>query len=342
MKALAIVVAIVILLAALKAAASIVIPLLLAIAISVAFQPISKRLARMGLPPIVASVVTILGVLALLAAFGFLTALAARDLAEGAPRYAETFQQLLDDVQSWMKSQDMDALATRVDGVEPGGYVASAIGDVVVALGGVAEVLFNVLILTAFIQVEAHVLSDKLHMILPPASAERTESALAEVQTYLRVKFLLSLLNGVLLGGWCWVLGVSNPLLWGVVAFAFNWVPLIGAVIAGIPPFVLATVEIGIGGAVALAAGYVVVNIAVDNILEARLMGRAMDISPLVLMMSLLLWGFVLGPIGALLSVPLTVAVRIFLDHHERTRWIALLLAHGTEGYENVKRPVAE
>jgi len=153
------------------------------------------------------------------------------------------------------------------------------------------------------------------------------------------VKFLLSVANGVLLGGWCAVWGVSNPLLWGVLAFALNFVPVIGSLIAAIPPVLLAIVELGWGGALAIVAGYVAVNVVVDNMVEPRLMGRTLGLSPLVLMVSLLLWGYVLGPVGALLSVPLTVAVRVYCDYHPETRWIGLLLASGTRGYQDVIPP---
>ena len=158
--------------------------------------------------------------------------------------------------------------------------------------------------------------------------------AFDNIQKYFRIKFLLALMNGVLLGVWCWIWGVSNPVLWGVAAFAMNFVPIIGSLLAAIPPILLALVEGGIGSALGVAGGYVAVNLAVDNMLEPRLMGRTLDISPLVLMLSLLVWGFILGPVGALLSVPLTVALRIYCEAHESTQWIAILLAAKTAPYE--------
>lgn len=342
MRTLGVAVAIVILLAALKAAASIVVPLLVAIAIAVAFQPISDRLATRGIHPVVASVITTICVLAVLAGVGVITAFAARDLAEGAPRYAASLDTLRTQFEGWLEERRLGSVASQLDELEFTGYVGEFLRGAAVAASGVMAALLNVLILTAFIQVEAGLMRRKLELIVPARAVDRTMTAIGEVQKYLRVKFVLSVANGVLLGAWCWLWGVSNPLLWGVVAFAFNWVPLIGALIAAVPPVLLAIVEIGLGGALGVAAGYVVVNIAVDNVLEARLMGRAMDISPLVLMVSLLLWGFVLGPVGALLSVPLTVAVRIYLDHHEDLRWIALILANGTRGYENLRRHEGE
>jgi AI-2 transport protein TqsA len=338
-KTLGVLVAIVILLAALQAASSIVVPLLLAVTIAVGFHPISRWLAARGAPPVIASIVTIVAVLAAIGLVGFLIVLAAEDLVASAPNYGAELSKLRDETMSWLERHDMQSIGQQVQEVNVGGRASRLVADSLVMLSGLVGSLFNVLILTAFMQIETQLFERKLELILPAKSVARTQAALGEVQKYLRVKFLLSLMNGVFLGGWCWMMGVSNPLLWGVIAFVFNWVPIIGSLIAGVPPVLLGLIEGGIGTALGVAAGYALVNIVVDNILEARLMGRAMGLSPLVLMVSLLVWGFVLGPVGALLSVPLTVAVRIYLDFHPEMRWIACLLADGTKAYQDLRRP---
>ncbi len=342
MRTLGILVGLVILLAALKAAAVLVVPLLLAITIAVAFQPISDRLARRGLPPVVAVIVTIVCVIGAIGAIGALVVVAARDLALAAPRYATQLDSLWTEVTLWLKAHGLGALAPTSDSVDAGAEASRLVRDAVFVASGILGDLLNVLFLTVFIQLEADLLKRKLQLILGDrAAVDHTLSALGEVQRYLRVKFVLSLANGVLLGLWCWIWGVSNPVLWGVLAFALNFVPVIGSLIAAVPPVLFGLLELGVGGALGIAAGYVAVNIVVDNIAEPRLMGRAMGLSPLVLMISLLVWGFVLGPVGALLSVPLTVATRIYLDHHPQTRWIALLLAAGTRGYQDLGKRAA-
>jgi predicted PurR-regulated permease PerM len=342
MKTLGAIVGVVILLAALKAASSIVVPLLIAITIAAAFQPISERLAKWGMPPIVASIVTIACVLAVLAGAGALVIVAVRDLAADAPKYAEDLKTLRDDAMTWLKARGLDSMATSVQEVDVGAYAGSIATDAAFAASGIVGDFINVLLLTVFIQLEAHLLKQKLQLILAKRSMERTANAVEDVQKYLRVKFLLALANGILLGIWCAIWGVSNPVLWGVAAFALNFVPIIGSLIAAIPPILLAIIELGWGGAIGVAAGYVAVNILVDNMIEPRLMGRTLGLSPLVLMISLLVWGFVLGPVGALLSFPLTVAVRIYLDHHPETRHIGLLLAGSTKGYADLRKSPAE
>jgi predicted PurR-regulated permease PerM len=341
-KTLGAIVGVVILLAALKAASSIVVPLLIAITIAAAFQPISDRLARWGMPPIVASLVTVACVLAVLAGAGAVVIVAVRDLAVDAPKYVEDFTVLRERAMAWLEQRGMESMATSVQEVDVGAHASSFATDAALAASGIVGDFINVLLLTVFIQLEAQLLKEKLALILAKRSVERTSSAIEDVQKYLRVKSLLALANGVLLGLWCWGWGVSNPVLWGVAAFALNFVPIIGSLMAAIPPILLAIIELGWGSALGVAAGYVAVNIVVDNMIEPRLMGRALGLSPLVLMISLLVWGFVLGPVGALLSFPLTVAVRIYLDHHPETRHIGLLLAGSTKGYGDLKTRRAE
>ena len=139
----------------------------------------------------------------------------------------------------------------------------------------------------------------------------------------------MSALTGVLAGIFLAIMGVPFAALWGLVAFLLNYIPTIGSILAAIPAVLLALVELGTGGAVGIGIGYVVLNVGIGNILEPRLMGRGLGLSALVIFVSLAFWGSVLGVGGALLSVPLTVAVKIALSVREDTRWLAILMGSG-------------
>lgn len=332
----------VVILTALHLAKVIVVPLLLAVTFAIAFQPLTERLARRGVPNIVAALITVAIVLASIGAVGTLVVVAVGHFAADAPRYGEEVKSLWESTLAWLNDRGLGGMVEGVSQVDFGGRAAEIVRVGAVWMSGVAGDLFNVLLLTVFIQLEATTLKRKLSMLLPSRGVSRTMRAFDDVQKYLRVKFLLAVMNGVLLGLWCWIWGLSNPVLWGVAAFALNFVPIIGSLIAAVPPILLAIVELGFGSAIGIAAGYGAVNVVVDNVLEPRLMGRTLDVSPLVLLLSLLVWGFILGPVGALLSFPLTVAVRIYADHHPHTRWIGLLLAAKTHGYEDLQREPIE
>ncbi|HAY38324.1 MAG TPA: hypothetical protein DCY53_02645, partial [Desulfobacteraceae bacterium] len=114
--------------------------------------------------------------------------------------------------------------------------------------------------------------------------------------------------------------------LWGLLAFFLNYVPNIGSIIAAIPAILLALIQLGFVKSIIVAGGFVVINLVVGNVIEPRFMGRGLGLSTLVVFLSLLFWGWVLGPVGMLLSVPLTMTAKIALDSREETRWLAILL----------------
>jgi AI-2 transport protein TqsA len=154
----------------------------------------------------------------------------------------------------------------------------------------------------------------------------RYRGMIRDVQQYLGIKTLVSLLTGLLIGFWTWTLGLDFPLFWGLIAFLFNYVPNIGSILASIPAVMLALLEFGPGRALAVAAGYMVVNLVIGNFLEPNLHGRRFGISTLVVILSLVFWGWVWGPVGMILSLPLTMILKITLENTEDFRWIAVLL----------------
>ena len=133
-------------------------------------------------------------------------------------------------------------------------------------------------------------------------------------------------MTGVLIWIYLLIIGVEYAILWGLIAFLLNYIPNIGSIIAGIPAVLFALVQMGLGGALWVAGGYVVVNVTIGNFVEPRMMGKGMGLSTLVVFLSLIFWGYVLGTVGMFLSVPLTMTVKIILEQNEKTQWIAVLL----------------
>jgi len=118
---------------------------------------------------------------------------------------------------------------------------------------------------------------------------------------------------------------------WALLAFLLNFIPNIGSIIAAIPALLIAWLELTTLSAIGCAIGYIAVNVGIGNILEPRLMGRSLGLSPLVVFCSMIFWGWVLGPVGMLLSVPLTMTVHIVLNGFDDTRWIATIMGGAAE-----------
>ena len=133
------------------------------------------------------------------------------------------------------------------------------------------------------------------------------------------------------------VFGVEYAVLWGLIAFLLNYIPNIGSIIAGVPAVLFALVQLGVGGAGWTILGFVIVNMVVGNVLEPRVMGKEMGMSTLIVFLSLVFWGFILGTIGMFLAVPLTMSFKIILDQYPKTKWISILLGSDEHAKEMAK-----
>jgi predicted PurR-regulated permease PerM len=148
----------------------------------------------------------------------------------------------------------------------------------------------------------------------------------ANVNRYMGLKALISLATGVSIWILLALIGVDFPGTWGLLAFFLNFIPAIGSIIAAVPAVLWALIQLGLTSAVLTVLAYLVVNIVIGNFLDPRIIGKKLGLSPLVVIISLIFWGWVLGPVGMLLSVPLTMIIKIALASSDNTRWFAVML----------------
>lgn len=208
--------------------------------------------------------------------------------------------------------------------------VDSVIDQSVRAISAVATAVSNtlvvVLILT-FILLEASAFPRKLRVAFHGVGAERRfGNMMSELRRYLAIKTVISLATGSLIAAWLALLGVDFALLWGFVAFGLNFIPNLGSILASIPTTLLAILQLGFFYAVLVAIGYLVVNMVLGNLVEPLLLGRRLGLSALVVLLSLVFWGWLWGPVGMLLSVPLTMVVKLLLENTREFQWVAVLL----------------
>ena len=208
-------------------------------------------------------------------------------------------------------------------------------------LSGLSSVLSDlvlILLTVTFILLEVSSFPIKLRSILgdPKQVFPHFTKFINDMKRYMVVKTIINLTAGVLIGLWMYILGVQFPVLWGFLAFLLHYIPNIGSVIAAIPAALLAFVQFGIGSALLVIAGNILVGFVIGNVIEPRLMGRKFGLSTLVVFVSLIFWGSLLGFIGAILSIPLTMTLKFAFENNERTRWIAALL--GSEKMDELAR----
>jgi AI-2 transport protein TqsA len=136
------------------------------------------------------------------------------------------------------------------------------------------------------------------------------------------------------------IIGVDYAILWALIAFMLNYIPSIGSIIAVVPALLFALVQLGWGGAIWTLVSYLVINNVLGVAVEPRMMGKGLGLSTLVVFISLIFWGFVLGTVGMFLSVPLTMTMKIIFEQNEKTRWIAILLGTTAEAEAHLKQQI--
>jgi predicted PurR-regulated permease PerM len=170
-----------------------------------------------------------------------------------------------------------------------------------------------------------------------PSLLENFRTVMADTQKYLGVKTLISFTTAVLVGFGVWLFDMPIPLFWAVSAFLLNYIPAIGSIIAAIPAVLVALVQQGVGTALLVGSGYLVINFVLGNLIEPALMGWRFRLSTLVVFLALMFWGWIWGPIGMILSIPLTMILKIGLRRSDELRWIALMMEPA-----NARTPPAE
>lgn len=208
--------------------------------------------------------------------------------------------------------------------------------DLVTRFTSMASKAFFALIVMIFVLAESGRYAHKFQDVLKAKGPDLTrfQSISRDIQKYLAIKTGVSALTGVLAMITCYSFRIDFPLLWGLVAFLFNYVPAIGSIVAGIPPVLLALILHGFWPAMGVTACYLAINISIGNFLEPMLLGERFGISTVIVILSVLVWGFIWGPVGMLLAVPLTMFVKVMLDNSSDFRWISALMGKGTTDLE--------
>ncbi|WOO42433.1 AI-2E family transporter [Rubellicoccus peritrichatus] len=328
---LVVIAALIIIIAGLKAAAAIVVPFLLAVFVVILVAPWYFWMQRKGVPSALSLLVIVAALLAL-GIFGasFFTA-TVNSFVRNLPQYQTILTQQVSEATGWLEARGVevpeDAFNQALDTQKLFAYARTIAGSVTILLSNG----FVITLVAIFILLEAARLPGKIRN-LPGMTDRRWDDFLGivgNVRQYMAMKTVMSLLTAVLVGSMLWLLDVDYPILLAVLAFLLNFVPSIGSIIAAIPGILLALILQGLGDATICAIGYIIINVGVSNFLEPKYMGKGLGISPMIIIVSLFLWGWILGPVGMLLSVPLTMTIKVALESNPRTRSIAFLLSDG-------------
>ena len=323
----------IIVVAGMKASSAILVPFFLAVFIAIICTPPLFWLQRKGVPKVLALVLILVAIVGVGLLFGTLIGPSLNHFLSSLPDYQERLSALIASLISWLREKGINIPQEEVASNFNTGWVMSLAGGIFSALSMVLTNAFLILLTVVFILLEVADFPKKLRLVLknPDRALSNIEKFSQDAKRYLVIKTMISATIGVVIWLWLLILGVDYPVLWGTLSFLLNYVPNIGSIIAALPVALLALVRLGVGSALLTVLGFVVVHIVVGNIIEPKLMGKGLILSTLVVFLSLVFWGWVLGPIGMILSVPMTSLVKIALESYDETRGLAIVLGSSTE-----------
>lgn len=313
----------------LKLASSVLTSIFLALLIAISVMPLINWLKRHKLPGWLAMVVIVLAVFVFVTFIIGVVVVSAGQLDENLPIYQNRVAEIKGDISQRLDSFGIDAGdVLNLDIFEPNRLIDATASIAVSVASAMSDWLF-VLVIAVFIMIEAAGYPAKLLDAVRAGSPlpERLISLNRDIRSYVLITAWLGLLVAILNTILLFALGVDYPILWGVLAFLFSFIPVVGFIIALIPPVVLALLESGWTEALIVLAGYLIINNLVDNVLKPKIIGQGLNLSPLVIILSLFFWGWVFGAVGAILAVPLTMTVKkIVLEGSEDSRWLAIMM----------------
>jgi len=328
-KALLVTAAIFIILAGLKLAANILVPFLLSVFIAIICNPLVAKASKYKIPKSISVVLVILIFVSIVLSLAGLVGKSLNELSQLLPEYRAQLKVHF----FWITAQlahfniliSTDLIIEYFDPAAALGLAA----DMLSGLGNVMANLFLIIITVVFMLFEASSLPIKFHFALddPQMRQKQIDRFISSVNHYIAIKTIVSVATGLTVALMLYLFGLDFFLLWGVLAFLLNYIPNIGSIIAAVPAMSLAILQLGLGEAGAIGLGYLVINMVMGNIVEPRFLGKGLGLSTLVVFLSLIFWGWLLGTVGMLLSIPLTMIIKIALESSTEGRWFAVLLS---------------
>jgi len=287
--------------AGLRSASDLVVRFLLALFIAFICGPLFFWLQRKNMPKLPALLIVLTAILAFSGLLGVFIGTSVNDFTHALPTYQANFIRILTGSIQWLQLRGIDVPREAILDIFNMNMIMNLIGSLLTTMTGMLSDSFLILLIVVFILLEASTVPKKVVTIWGKESLtmEEMRKFAQGMQQYIAIKTAISLVTGLIVGVTLFALGVDFALLWGVLAFLLNYIPTIGSILASIPPIFI----------------------------EPRIMGNSLGISPLVVLVSVIFWGWVLGPIGMLLSVPLTMSIKIYLESRESTRWLAIILS---------------
>ena len=326
---------VVIVLAGVKSASAILIPFLLSLFIAIILTPSYNYFKQKGIPEAISLLLVITVFLTFLALVAKLIGTSVTDFSANINMYSDKLSGYYISISSYAQGFGVELPIDEFSSLVDSKRIMTFGTTILQSMGSMFTNGFVIILTVVFMLLESSHFLEKIDL----ADGKRdtivhiTEIS-QKIKQYMVLKALISLLTGFVVWMALLFIGTDYAFLWGVMAFMFNFIPNIGSIIAAVPAVLITLVQLGSFSALLVTVLYTAVNIIIGSFIEPKVMGRGLGLSTLVVFLSLLFWGWLLGIVGMLLSIPLTIMAKIAFDANENTKWISVLLGTG----EGVKK----
>lgn len=306
-------------------AQSVLVLFLVALFLAVIGAPPVLWLKQRRVPSVLAVLLVLAGIIALLLLIGGIVGTSLASFSDSLPFYQKRIEEQALALREFLASKGITITENVVLSYINPAAIMSLTAGLLSSLGSTLSSIFLILLTVTFILLEVSSFPVKLRAILndPQAAFPQIKKFIEDINHYMFIKTGVSAATGILIGIWLSILGVDFPVLWGFLAFLLNYVPSLGVIIAALPAVILALIQFGLGRAALAVVGYFVVNFFIGTLVEPKLVGRSVGLSTLVVFLSLVFWGNLLGLIGMVLCIPFTMTLKFALEINKETRWIA-------------------
>jgi predicted PurR-regulated permease PerM len=320
--------ALVIILYGINQAQSVVVLLLVSFFLSVIGTVPVLWMERKGVPTLPAVLLVVAAMVVLLLGLGAVVGASLNSFTNALPFYQARMHEMILEIRALFAKRGLSVTDKVLLSYVNSEAIMNFIGSLFTELSSLLSSTLLILLTVMFILLEASSFPVKLRSVTdqPKAVFPQVTRFVIDIKRYMVITTLLNLIGGVLITIWLSILGVDFPVMWGFLAFLLHFIPNVGSIIAAVPAVLLALVQLGGGSAALAAGGYLVIGTVVGNVIAPRVMGHRLGLSTLVVFLSLIFWGNLLGVVGALLCVPLTMTLKLGCEANESTRWIAVLL----------------
>jgi len=301
-------------------------PILLAVVITVTVLPLPGKLAKRGMPGWLSLLLTIGVVVGILVVVILLVVFSLGKVAEDVATYSSQASQTTTTSETDQSSSN--TIIIEIDKLLSSQQFSQITAQIIAWIGKSIFLIFMVMMIFIFMLAAAISLPSASRMGISPNSPtiSRISQVTNDVRRYMLLMTVINLLVGLGDMIFLWIMGIPYALLWGILAWVLGYIPSVGFWLALIPPVFLAYMQYGVQTAIIVFLGYVLINGSVQNILQPKIFGQGLRISPVVVFVSLFVWGWLLGGVGAILAVPITLMILSLLESFDTTRWLVILI----------------